>query len=98
MTPERYRGKPFLRLIDCYVLEVIGQLDPQQRETLKNLEPQLRQVYNESGTWQQVVRAQTELPPQEKILEAWQEWKRKGREHVSILTPAESFVIQLVGS
>lgn len=57
----RYAGKPFLRLIECYILDRIGQLDGKQRAALEGMTPRLRATYNKDGTWQDVVGAQMEF-------------------------------------
>ena len=71
MTPERYDGKPFLRLIDCYVLDSIGELDSGPRKTLRAMEPTLQAVYKRSGTWQEIVRSQVQLPSAQDVLAEW---------------------------
>lgn len=71
MTPDRYDGKPLLRLVDCYVLDAIGELDPGQRKTLDAMEPKLQALYGQRGSWQEIVRAQAQLPPAEEIRSEW---------------------------
>jgi len=58
---DRYSGKPLLRLIECYALDKIDQLDAGQRSILKNMEPKLRSTYNVLGSWQEIVASQLEL-------------------------------------
>jgi hypothetical protein len=55
---SRYSGKPFLRLIECYVLDEIGQLTLQHGATLEAMEPKLRATYGSPGTWKQIVAEQ----------------------------------------
>ena len=71
---NRYEGKPFLRLLECYVLAAIDQLDAGQSEALKNMEPKLAAVYNTSGTWLEIVHDQMDLPESFpiKIREVWE--------------------------
>ncbi|MFZ6875854.1 hypothetical protein ACO0LF_27610 [Undibacterium sp. Di27W] len=71
---NRYEGKPFLRLLECYVLAAIDQLDAGQSEALKNMEPKLAAVYNTSGTWVEIVRDQMDFPESlpKKIREIWE--------------------------
>lgn len=57
----RYAGKPFLRLVECYILDRIGQLDGKQRAALEGMTPKLRATYNGDGTWQDIVVAQMEF-------------------------------------
>lgn len=52
---DRYSGKPFLRLIECYILALIGKLDPAQRATLEAMEPKLYSVYGAADGWPSVV-------------------------------------------
>lgn len=59
---DRYSAKPFLRLLECYVLNAIGQLEEQQRVTLQKMEPKLEHVYSRKGSWLEIVRAQMDFP------------------------------------
>lgn len=71
---NRYRGKPLLRLLECYVLAAIDQLDDGQRETLERMEPNLSAVYSRSGTWLEIIRDEMEVPEllPMKIREVWE--------------------------
>jgi hypothetical protein len=71
---NRYDGKPFLRLLDSYVLDAIGQLSDEQRVGLRVMEPKLNAVYKASASWQEIVRTQMNLPPSfpESIRTVWQ--------------------------
>ncbi|MES2185925.1 MAG: hypothetical protein V4505_15345 [Pseudomonadota bacterium] len=59
----RYAGKPFLRLLECYVLDAIGQLDDGTRSAMDSMEPKLAKVYQRQGTWQEIVRGEMDFPP-----------------------------------
>lgn len=59
---DRYTGKPFLRLIECYVLSAIDQLDDAQRSSLVKMEPKLSSVYSIDGSWLEIVSSQMEFP------------------------------------
>lgn len=59
---DRYSAKPFLRLLECYVLNAIGQLEDQQRNALQKMEPKLEQVYAMKGSWLEIVRVQMDFP------------------------------------
>ncbi len=59
---DRYAGKPFLRLLECYVLAAIDQLDDKQMATLQQMEPKLRAVYGSSGSWIEIIDQQMEFP------------------------------------
>ncbi|MFI5734431.1 hypothetical protein ACIA49_30220 [Kribbella sp. NPDC051587] len=61
---DRYAGRPFLKLVDSYVLSLIGELDPDTARSLEQLTPKLNEAYGLSGaTWQEVVHSQLQLPP-----------------------------------
>ena len=55
---DRYAGKPFLRLVDAFVLDCIGELDAGQRRLLESMTPKLQQTFNHSGRWDEIVMAQ----------------------------------------
>ncbi|MET7278687.1 hypothetical protein ABZS29_10700 [Kribbella sp. NPDC005582] len=72
--PDRYAGRPFLKLVDSYVLSLIGELDPATAESLERMAPKLNETYGLSGaTWQEVVRSQLHLPPDtaRQIVDGW---------------------------
>ena len=58
----RYEERPFLKLLDCYVLRAIGQLDEAQEAALQSIEPQLAGVYGKEMPWFEVVSDQMEFP------------------------------------
>ena len=70
---DRYAGKPFLRLLECYVLAAIGELSEEQQATLRAMEPKLHEVYGTSGSWQAVIEAQMAFPANvaDKIRDIW---------------------------
>jgi hypothetical protein len=71
----RYKGRPFLYLIECYVLLSIGELGDDEQMALARLEPRLGEVYRMSASWDQVVASQMEFPSE---LPDWlrSEWAR----------------------
>ncbi|RPF70885.1 hypothetical protein [Aurantiacibacter spongiae] len=74
---DRYEGKPFLRLLDSYVLDAIDGLDPANRRWLTEAEPHFRATFGEQGTWRQIVERRMRFPPgmPDAIRETWE----KGR-------------------
>lgn len=74
---NRYEGKPFLRLLDSYVLAVIGHLDEPNRQWLTAAEPHFRATFQHDGTWQQIVAAQMQFPEgmEASITEVWEKGK-----------------------
>jgi hypothetical protein len=59
---DRYTGKPFLKLLDCYVLDAIGHLDAASDAALTAMEPQLHQTFGESGSWRAIVEKRMQFP------------------------------------
>ena len=74
---DRYQGKPFLRLLDSYVLDAIGHLDDSTERELTHAEPQLRETFGGQGGWRDIVMARMNFPDgiAGAIREVWQ----KGR-------------------
>ncbi len=70
---DRYREKPLLRLLECYVLNAIGQLSVEEANRLLMLTPKLNQLYARSGSWCEVLAAELDLPLdlQELIEQSW---------------------------
>jgi hypothetical protein len=62
-SPERYAGRPLLRLVECYVLDAIGELGDQQARQLADMTPRLRELYSTDGGWQQIIATQLAFPP-----------------------------------
>lgn len=60
---NRYERRPLLRLLECYVLEALGQLDEQARATMRQLESRLRQLYGVDGSWETILAAVVRMPP-----------------------------------
>ena len=59
---ERYAGKPLLRILECYVLHVIGELDVDTQEKFAALSPKLGEVYGRTGDWIAIVSSELSLP------------------------------------
>jgi hypothetical protein len=97
-TPnKRYEGKPFLKLLDCYVLWAIDELPEENARSLKEMTPKLRSAYNNDGEWQQIVSDAMELPPNMPLLikGSWLKNTEIARRNGVTLTPlqfAEMFV------
>lgn len=79
--PSRYDGKPFLRLLDCYVMDAIGALDPGDDAALKAAEPAYRKSWGVQGDWRQIVEARMNFPAGMKgaIRELWEKGRPRFR-------------------
>lgn len=59
---DRYAGKPFLRLLDSYVLDAIGHLDADAQANLTRLEPKFHKAFNTPGDWRTIVETVMKFP------------------------------------
>ena len=59
---SRYEGKPFLRLLECYILKAIDSLPDADRSSLEAMEPQLRLAFKRLGSWDAIVQAEMNFP------------------------------------
>jgi hypothetical protein len=87
----RYEERPFLKLLDCYVLRAIGQLDEAQDQALRTIEPQLAGVYGKEMRWFEVVSDQMEFPDNidASIRQVWVAAQMKAGELEEQIDPAE---------
>jgi len=60
---DRYQNNPLLRLLDCYLMDLIGELGQDQLLTLVRLEPMLQRAWKSEGTWRQMVEEQMGFQP-----------------------------------
>ena len=70
---SRYEGKPLLRLLECYVLNAMGELTDDHRSALEKMQPMLLKIFGKTGTWDQIIAAEMEFPPTlpSRIKELW---------------------------
>ncbi|MCP3731733.1 hypothetical protein M9978_15000 [Sphingomonas sp. MG17] len=59
---DRYAGKPFLKLLDSYVLDAIGALDPASDASLTAMESRFREIFGASGDWRTIVAERMQFP------------------------------------
>lgn len=57
-----YKGKPFLRLLDAYVLDAIGELDAASDAALTAQEPAFRAMLGATGDWRTIVVQRMQFP------------------------------------
>lgn len=96
---SRYNGKPLLRLMECYVLDAIGHLTQSDEANLQAMTPTLAHIYQQQGTWNEILAATMALPPDlpQKIAALWQRNQEIADAHGIELAPqsfAEMFVDQ----
>jgi hypothetical protein len=88
---DRYAGKPFLKLVDSFVLKCIGELDSVQESFLVQMTPKLQEVYSSGGTWDQIVVAQLHFPSTiaETIQAMWNKNPNIAKQNGTTLTPMQ---------
>lgn len=88
---SRYDGKPFLRLLDCYVLSSIGHLESEHEHALSMLTPKLSQALGTEGSWFEIVESRMEFPADlpEKIRKIWEAGQAKAKEQGVSVDPGE---------
>lgn len=88
---DRYAGKPFLKLVDSFVLKCIDQLDASQETLLVHMTPKLHEVYATGGTWEEIVVAQLHFPPniREAIQAMWEKNQKIAKQNGATLTPMQ---------
>jgi hypothetical protein len=69
----RYKDKPFLRLLECYILDAIGKLPDESRRKLENMSPKLAEIYGYSGVWTEIIEKVMHFPEdmKDRINEIW---------------------------
>jgi len=79
---DRYEGKPFLKLLDSFVLSAIGHLDEPTEKWLVEAEPYFRDVFGAQGSWREIVAQRMEFPEgvDAAIKEAWEKGSIKFRQ------------------
>ena len=96
---DRYEGKPFLRLLDSYVMDAIGHLDEANARWLTAAEPNFRHDFGEQGTWKQIVEARMQFPAgmADAIREVWEKGRAQAHAAGQDVQPG-AFAIQFVDS
>ena len=97
--PDRYAGKPFLKLIDSFVLDCIGELDQSQKAQIEKMLPKLQATFKNNGTWQEIVIEQLKFGPdiRSEVNELWAKNQDIAKQNGATLEPIQ-FVIMFVDS
>lgn len=71
---DRYIGKPFLRLLELYILRSIEELSENYSDLLLELEPKLQKTYESRKRWYEIIADEMGLPENFNsiVLDAWQ--------------------------
>lgn len=99
ISNPRYDGKPLLRVLDLYVLWAIGELPPDQEDTLNRIAPKLQARFGGRGQWheavERAVRMAADTPQQ--IRGMWTRDLEIARADSLTLSP-EEFAMMVVDS
>lgn len=76
-----YAGKPFLKLLDSYILDAIGALDADSDAALTAMEPKFRETFGATGDWRTIVEQRMQFPAGMKgaVREVWEKGGAKFR-------------------
>ncbi|MGQ7958872.1 hypothetical protein ACUTAF_14395 [Pseudomonas sp. SP16.1] len=91
-TPQdRYAGKPFLKLVDSFVLKCIGELDASQEDLLQQMTPKLQKTFSHSGSWEEIVMDQLHFGAEVRsaITELWEKNQGIAKQNGTTLTPMQ---------
>ena len=79
---DRYAGKPFLPLLEAYVLDAIGHLDPAADAAHRAREGEYRAMFGATGAWREIVAGRMRFPDgmQGAIREVWQSGRDRFRQ------------------
>jgi hypothetical protein len=96
---DRYSGKPFLRVLECYVLWAIGELSDKDQQTLVAMTPKFAEIYKRQGSWQEIVAGVMDFPADipAHISACWEENRERALRNNEQLLPdhfAQMFVDQ----
>jgi hypothetical protein len=88
---SRYQGKPLLRLLECYVLSAIGELQSSDEQTLEKVSPKLREVYGLEGQWREVIAQVMHFPAniEEEFRRMWEHNRKLAAENNETLLGEE---------
>lgn len=95
--PERYVGKPMLRLLELYVLWSVDHLAEDEASRLQAMAPKLAGTFGGDGTWQNAIATTMELPEKmpELIREMWTKNQRIAAVN-GVELPAQQFAEMFV--
>jgi hypothetical protein len=88
---DRYAGKPFLKLVDSFVLKCIGELDPSQESLLVQMTPKLQATFSNAGTWEEIVASELQFSQDIRmaIVELWEKNQTIARTNGVTLNPMQ---------
>lgn len=97
VSDPRYNGRPLLKLLELYVLRVIGELPQGEQLAIERMAPKLQAIYGGNGEWHEAVAAAVHMPPDMPVVirDMWARNLEIARTNGTTLSPqmfAEMFV------
>ena len=86
--PERYAGRPLLIVLENYVLDCIGALQPDKQELARSV---VQKVWGGGDDWKETVRAQLHLESSldESLRGMWSRNQELAKQHNQPLHPIQ---------
>ena len=86
--PERYAGRPLLIVLENYVLDCIGELQPEKQALARSV---VQRVWNGGDDWKATVREQLRLEPtmDEALRGMWSRNQELAKKHNQPLHPIQ---------
>lgn len=84
-VPERYRNRPLLVMVENYILDCIGELQPQEQEAIAKL---VQHALEPAEDWRQTLRSYLHFDAgmDDELRELWKTNREIAKEHDSELT------------
>jgi hypothetical protein len=88
----RYEGRPWLRLLDAYVLWAIGAIDDDTVARLERMTPKLRETFKKPGArWFEIVESEMDFPETlpATLSSSWEKNTRIAAERNEVIDPVD---------
>jgi len=81
----------FRKLVDYFVLNAIGEIEPSLLKQMDELTPRLREIYHHDGSWSEIIRHVLDLPAdfEARIRALWLQNKEGAARTGYTLSPVE---------
>lgn len=99
LNNPRYEGKPFLRVLELYIMWCADQLPPGEVGRVDELTPYLQNAFNRTGPWHQIVAKEMQFPDDlpQRVRDRWKEFVEHAEKAGQTPSPelfAQAFVDQ----
>ena len=86
--PQRYAGRPLVLLLENYVLDCIGELEPSKQELMLSI---VQKTFGGDQDWKKTLRTQLDLSQNidEHLRQLWEKNKKIAKENSVELHPVQ---------